>query len=110
MGATALEWAVASVLVTNAQPPRAPLLARVVCAIEERAASHTAPVLADYLRRCETIGKRVRARMIPMGPSGLVLEGRAETVRPDGSLLIETGEGRRLAIRAQNLGLLDDVA
>jgi BirA family biotin operon repressor/biotin-[acetyl-CoA-carboxylase] ligase len=109
IGATTLEWAVASVLVADAQPPRAPLLAEVVRAIEARAASTTAPVLADYLRRCETIGKRVRARMIPMGPGGLVLEGRAETVRPDGSLVIETGDGRRLAIRAQNLGLLDEV-
>jgi BirA family biotin operon repressor/biotin-[acetyl-CoA-carboxylase] ligase len=108
--AATIEWAVATVLVVDGEPPRAPLLARVVRAIEARAASATAPVLADYLRRCETIGRQVRARMIPMGPSGLVLEGRAETVRPDGSLVIETADGRRLAIRAQNLGLLDDVA
>jgi BirA family biotin operon repressor/biotin-[acetyl-CoA-carboxylase] ligase len=108
LGAQGLEWAVASVLVTDARPPRAPLLARIVEAIEARAQSTTVGVLADYLRRCETIGKQVRARMIPLGPRGLVLEGRAETVRPDGALLIETAERRRLAIRAQNLGVLED--
>jgi BirA family biotin operon repressor/biotin-[acetyl-CoA-carboxylase] ligase len=95
-GTNGVEWAVVSVLVEDAEPPRAPLLARAIAA-----------VLADCLRRCETLGRRVRARLIPMGPSGTALTGKAVTILADGALVIETDDGRRLAVRPQSLGLLD---
>ena len=107
LGPFGVEWAVVNVLVASAQPPRAPLLARIVAAVEERAAESSAPALADYLRRCETMGREVRARLIPMGPGGVVLDGRAVTVKTDGALVVETADERRLAIRPQSLGLLE---
>jgi len=109
VGAEHVDWAVVNVLVESAPPPRAPLLARAVTAIESRLGAPTVPVLADYLRRCSTIGARVRARMIPLGPGGLVLEGRASSVLQDGALVLETEDGRRLAVRPGSLGLLDRV-
>ncbi|HYZ18906.1 MAG TPA: hypothetical protein VE615_05140 [Gaiellaceae bacterium] len=102
-----LAWAVITVLLQSARPPRAPLLAAAVESLERRIASPTTPVLADYLRRCETIGTSVRARMVPLGPGGLVVSGTARNVKPDGALVVEADDGRRLAVRAPNLGLLE---
>jgi len=107
LGAFGVEWAVVNVLVVNARPPRAPLLAAIVAAFEARAVETSAAALADYLRRCETIGRDVRVRLIPMGPGGVVIEGRAATVKTDGALVVETADERRLAIRPQSLGLLE---
>jgi BirA family biotin operon repressor/biotin-[acetyl-CoA-carboxylase] ligase len=108
VGTVLTEWAVVSVLVEGVEPPRAPLLARTLHAIEARYRSPSVPVLAEYLRRCATIGRRVRARLIPMGPAGPTVVGRAASVLADGALVIERDDGARVAVRPQNLGLLED--
>lgn len=102
-----VEWAIVSVLLEPALPPRGPLLARAVEAIETRLAEPSARVLADYLRRCATIGRRVEARLVPMGPSGARVSGIARTVLADGALVLEQEDGRRLAVRPQGLGVLE---
>jgi BirA family transcriptional regulator, biotin operon repressor / biotin---[acetyl-CoA-carboxylase] ligase len=107
LGPEGSEWAVVNVLVADALPPRVPLLARVVEAVEIRYQSQTAKVLADYLRRCETMGRVVRARLIPLGPGGPEVAGKAVTSLLDGALVLETEAGNRVAVRPQNLGLLE---
>jgi BirA family biotin operon repressor/biotin-[acetyl-CoA-carboxylase] ligase len=108
LGPVSVDWAVVNVLVERVPPPHAPALARFVRAIEERCASSTVPVLADYLRRCETIGRRVCARMIPLGPGGVRITGDAVNVLADGALVIATDAGNRVAVRPQSLGVLED--
>jgi BirA family biotin operon repressor/biotin-[acetyl-CoA-carboxylase] ligase len=107
LGPVMTEWAVVSVLVEHVRPPRVDALAQVVAAVEERCRSATVPVLADYLRRCRTIGRRVRARLIPLGPGGVAIEGTAANVLADGALVVETGPETRTAIRPQSLGRLE---
>ena len=107
LGPERSEWAVVNVLIEDAPPPRAPLLALVVEAIEGRYRSRTASVLADYLRRCDTIGRSVRARLIPLGPGGATVTGKAANALTDGALVLETESGSRVAVRPQNLGLLE---
>lgn len=97
-------WAVASVLVHEPDPRLVP---RIVEAIEQRLTAPTATVLAAYLRRCATIGRDVRARLIPMGPAGPEASGKAVSSSVDGSLILETEAGRRLAVPPQNLGVLE---
>lgn len=108
LGPETTEWAVVNVLVIAAQPSPAELMARIVAAIESRHRSTPSDVLGDYLSRCETLGRSVRARMIPLGPSGPQVTGKAVGALMDGALLIETEDGRRIAVRPQNLGLLED--
>lgn len=103
----ALTWAVISVLVVEATPPRGPLLARVVEAIEARARARSASVLADYRRHCETIGRRVCARLVPLRPGGPNVTGTAVGSLADGALLIEPEDGRRVAVPPPSLGLLE---
>lgn len=86
---------------------RAGELARAVQAIEHRLTSDADDVLADYRARCDTLGRRVCARMIPLGPAGPQIEGTAADVLSDGSLTIRTDRGSRVAVRPQNLGVLD---
>ena len=99
-----VDWAVVNVLIHEPDPE---LVARIVEAIEARLAEASAPVLAAYLRRCDTIGRRVVARLIPLGPGGPEASGMAVSSSVDGSLVVETLEGRRLAIPPQSLGLLE---
>ena len=108
LGASGSEWAVVSVLVPSPEDDRGVVLARTADAIETRAASGTTRCLADYLRRCETIGRTVRARLIPLGPGGPEVTGTAVTALTDGALVLLTEQERRIAVRPQNLGLLED--
>lgn len=102
-------WAVVTVLVPDATPPRGPLLVELVDAIEQRAETPAGEVLERYRPRCSTIGRSVRVHMIPMGPSGLVITGIGSDVLPDGALVITTDAGRRVAARPQHLGMVNDV-
>jgi BirA family biotin operon repressor/biotin-[acetyl-CoA-carboxylase] ligase len=107
LDAEGVSWAVVNLLVPAAAPPRGPTLARIVEAIERCQRTPTEVVLASYRARCMTLGMAVRARLIPLGPSGPRVEGKAVDALADGALVIETAAGRRVAVRPQNLGLLD---
>ena len=108
LGPNVILWAVVNVLVPDPEQTRGRLLAQLVRAIESRLAATPGEVLSDYLPRLRTIGCGVRARMIPMGPAGPQVTGRAVGSLMDGALLIETPKGNRVAVRPQNLGILDD--
>ncbi len=107
LGPSVVDWVVVTVLVDQATPPRAPLLARAVTAIEDRLAAPPDTVLGSYSARCSTIGQRVVARLIPMGPTGVCVEGEAVDCRDDGSLVIVNTEQRRVRVPPQHLGVLD---
>lgn len=107
LGPAQTAWAVVNVHVPDATQPRAALLATIVEAIEARHRSATTPVLAAYLRRCGTVGQRVRARLIPLGPDAVTITGVARTALPDGALSVEQDDGRRVAVRPQHVGTFE---
>jgi BirA family biotin operon repressor/biotin-[acetyl-CoA-carboxylase] ligase len=100
-------WAVVNVIVREAPTPRVLLLSRLVTAIEERYRQPPDEVREEYLRRCETVGERVSARLVPLGPSGRRLIGKAVDVRADGALMIEVEEGHPIPARPPNVGILE---
>ena len=101
-------WAVVTFLVPDPPSARAGLLAELVEAVEARYRSPSAAVLEDYVPRCETVGRMVRARLIPLGPTGVEVTGRAVSSLKDGALVIETREEKRVIVRPQALGLLEE--
>lgn len=105
----ALAWAVLTVMIFAAQPPRAPLLAAALEALDACRRAPADDALAAHRERCATIGRRVRARLVPLGPAGIQVEGEAVGTLEDGALVLRTGEGRRVAVRPQALGLLDEL-
>lgn len=107
LGPSGVRWLVLTVLLLDVDGPRAAELGHAVRAIEHRLAADPGDVLADYRPRCDTLGRRVCARMIPLGPAGPSIEGTAADVLSDGSLAIRTDRGNRVAVRPQNLGVLD---
>ncbi len=107
LGPHVVDWAVLNVLVPDAAPPRGPLAAGIVEAVERRLAMRPDAVLVDYLARCRTIGRRVRARLIPMGPGGVKIEGTAVESKLDGALTIGTLREMHVSVRPQNLGALE---
>lgn len=108
LGPGRTEWVTLTVLVEQAAPPRAPLLARLVEALVVRMSQPAEQVLADYLPRCSTLTEQVRARLIPMGHGGPEVTGEAVDVLVDGSLVLLTARGNRVAVPPQNLGLLEE--
>jgi len=110
LGPSRTEWVSMTVLVEAAQQPRAPLLAQLVEALEQRLAAPAEQVLADYLPRCTTVGQHLRARLIPMGPGGPEVTGEAVDVLTDGALVLLTQRGNRVAVPPHNLGLLEPPA
>ncbi|MDP9405634.1 MAG: hypothetical protein M3O86_03390 [Actinomycetota bacterium] len=109
LGPGTVDWITVTVLVEDVLPPRAALLADAVTAIERRLDAPADVVLDDYRARCATLGDHVAARLIPMGPSGVVVEGEAVDCKDDGSLVIAMAAGRRVAVPPQHLGVLDTV-
>lgn len=109
LGSEGVLWAVLNVLLPTATVPRTPAMARAVDAIETRIDAAPASVLDDYRRRCRTLGRQVLAHMIPMGPAGPRVRGTAVDVLSDGSLVLHTAQGNRVAVRPQNLGVLDEL-
>ncbi len=107
LGPDRTEWVCVTVLVASAQSPRVKLLNQLVTAVELRLAGDQVEVLSAYLLRCQTLGRQVRARMIPMGPDGPEVVGEAVDVLADGSLVVLTVRGNRVAVPPQNLGLLE---
>ena len=101
------EWAVVNVIVDPSPRPRAQALANAVEAIERRLEAPVEEVLADYVARLQTIGRRVKARLIPMGPTGVEVSGMATRALVDGALVIHRNDDVGVAVRPQHLGLLE---
>ncbi len=107
LGPGRTEWVTVTVLLERPQPPRGPLLDRFLTALERRTAQSPEQVLADYRPRCTTLGRQVRARLIPMGPGGPEVTGEAVDVLTDGALVLLTAKGNRVAVPPHNLGMLE---
>lgn len=105
LGRQGIEWAVVNLLIAEAEPPRGQLLGSVLQAIDARLASTASAVLDDYGPLCRTVGRSLRVRLL--GGAG-TLRGRAVETLADGALVLETTEGRRIAVRPQDIGSLQD--
>lgn len=108
LGPAGAQWVTITVLVEEAAPPRGPLLARLATALEQRLVQEPQAVLDDYLARCSTLGRTLRARLLPLGPDGPEVTGEAVDVLADGALVLLTARGSRVAVPPHNLGLLEE--
>lgn len=108
-GPHGISWVVLTMLLTRVAHP-VDAVGEAAAEVERRLAAPSPDVLDDYRARCATLGRRVRARMVPLGPAGPQIDGTAADVLADGSLLVDTDRGRRVAIRPQHLGILEDLS
>ncbi len=110
LGAGGVDWLVVTALIEDAQPPRGPLLATLLEAVERRLGEPVDAVLVDYRAACLTLGRHVVARLIPLGPGGPQVVGEAVDVLADGALVLRTPRGSRVAVPPPDLGLLEEPA
>lgn len=106
--APAGDVSIVNVVVPAAEPPRTLLLGRLVGSVERRLDAEPEAVLQAYRERCGTLGRRIRARMLPLGPSAPAVVGVAADVREDGALWIQTADGDQVAVSPTALGFLED--
>lgn len=107
LGPGRVDWSVITVLL-RAPADRPQAAADLLERIDHAREREVDQVLRVHRSRCSTLGSRVSARMVPLGPAGPVITGTAVDVAADGALVIETDRGSRVAVRPQNLGLLDE--
>lgn len=103
-----LRWAIVNVLVPGAEPPRGELLARLAAAVDARSTQPADEVVAVARQHCATLGTRVAARMLPLGPSAPTIEGTAQDLTADGGLSIRRDDGAGVVVLPQALGFLED--
>lgn len=103
-----LRWAVVNLLVPGAEPPRGELLARLVAAVDDRSRQSPDEVLPVAREHCVTLGQRVAARMLPLGPSAPTIEGVARDLTADGGLSIRRDDGASVVVLPEALGFLED--
>lgn len=109
LGPARVDWAVVTVLLRSPASSPAAAIGRTAEALDRSLEREPARVLEDLRSRCATLGGRVRALMIPMGPGGPRVEGTAADLKDDGALVIVTPAGGRIAVRPQHLGELEAV-
>lgn len=101
LGPGKIAWAVVSLWVAEARPPRGKLLADLLQAFDARQASDPGPLLEDYTRVSATIGRRVSARLL--GGTGPRMEGTAVAANEEGCLVLQTDAGKQAGIRPQDV-------
>lgn len=103
-----VRWAVVNLLVPGAEPPRSQLLARLTAAVDTRSRQPAQDVLPVAREHCATLGARVAARMLPLGPAAPTIEGIARDLTADGGLSIRRDDGATVVVLPQALGFLED--
>lgn len=101
--------AVLSAMLVRPGPRRTVALGRFVESVERWLGTEVEAVLAGYRTRCATLGTEIRARLVPLTPDAATVVGRASDVRPDGSIVVETSDDRRVAIPPSALGSLGEL-
>lgn len=83
--------------------PRLPLLKAFLIGFDERYSTLTrgdrAPIISELRSTTSTLNKKVRAFL----PNGSVLEGIARDIADDGSLVLETVNGRLVAVKSSEI-------
>ena len=104
LGTQGVKWAIVNVLIPDAQPPRGPLLEKVLAGIDARLAAEPDAVLEDYRPRCDTIGSEVRIKLLG---GSMRISGTALEIDRDGALVVQSGEDRRVPVRPQDVRTID---
>lgn len=106
LGPGRVVFAVVSLLLRGVDDHAAAARAAVVALEEHLAAGPEG--LADAARsRCRTLGHQVVARLVPLGPAGLVVAGRAVDLSEVGALVVEREDGQRVHALPTHVALLE---
>lgn len=106
-GVRGIDWCVVTFYFVQTDAARAPLVAATLRAFDEHWARPDATLQGFYKERCRTIGRRVRATFMPIGPRSKQVEGEAVDVTAGGALVVVTGDERKVGLQINDIGRLE---
>lgn len=102
-----IDWAVVTFYVVRTDEWRAELMGKLIDAFDTQWKLPDAELVAAYRERCRTIGRRVRATFLPLGPRARTVEGDAVDVMAGGGLIVTVEDGRKVTLQINDIGKLD---
>jgi BirA family biotin operon repressor/biotin-[acetyl-CoA-carboxylase] ligase len=100
-------WAIVSFMVDEAGEEPEQLVADILTNVDVRLEQNPENLVSEYEGMLATVGRRVTAHLIPVGPDGTRISGTALGVDINGSLKIGSGNGEGTAVHPQHVGLLE---
>ena len=82
---------------------------KLIDAYDARWSLADADLVAAYLERCRTVGRRVRATFSPLGPRSRTVEGLAIDVTSGGGLVVTLEDDRKVPLKIDDIGKLDHI-
>lgn len=106
-GVAGIDWAVVTFYVVRTDDWRAELMGKLIDAFDAQWKLPDAELVAAYRERCRTVGRRVRATFLPLGPRARTVEGDAVDVMTGGGLIVTVEDGRKVTLQINDIGKLD---
>lgn len=106
-GVRGIDWCVVTFYLVRSEGPRAPLVAETLRAFDEHWARPDATLQGFYKERCRTVGRRIRATFMPLGPRSRVVEGEAVDITAGGALVVVTGDEKKIGLQINDIGRLE---
>lgn len=106
-GVKGIDWCVVTFYFVATTQPRATLMAEALRAFDHHWARPDDELVSFYKERCRTVGRRVRATFMPLGPRSRQVEGEAIDVTPGGGLVVVTSEDRKVGLQVNDIGKLE---
>jgi BirA family biotin operon repressor/biotin-[acetyl-CoA-carboxylase] ligase len=105
-GVRGIDWCVVTFYFVSTSRSRAELMAEVVRAFDDHWGSDDVALQGFYKERCRTIGRRLRATFMPLGPRSRQVEGEAVDVTAGGALVVVAAEDRKVPLQVNDIGKL----
>lgn len=106
-GVRGIDWCVVTFYFVHTDGPRAPLVAETLRAFDEHWARPDATLQGFYKERCRTVGRRIRATFMPLGPRSRQVEGEAVDVTAGGALVVVTKDDKKIGLQVNDIGRLE---
>ena len=106
-GVAGIDWAITTFYVVHFDGDRAALMAALVRTFDEHWSQPDAALVGYYKERCRTIGRRVRATFLPLGPRARTVEGEAVDISAGGALIVVVEGDKKVTLQIADIGKLE---
>ena len=106
-GVAGIDWAITTFYVVHFDGDRAALMAALVRTFDEHWSRPDATLVGYYKERCRTIGRRVRATFLPLGPRARQVEGEAVDITAGGGLIVVVEGDKKVTLQIADVGKLE---
>src|SRR5215469_1672303 len=106
-GVAGIEWAIATFYVVRTDEWRAELMRKLIDAFDAQWSRPDRELPQAYRERCSTVGRRVRATFLPLGPRARTVEGDAVDITAGGGLIVTVEDERKVTLQINDIGKID---